>query len=219
MDSLARELRAVLAVDPAALALEYKRRWYSWGDISTGIERIDSLLSQAGIGPGGRVGILIRNRPGQLFAILTVLATERCLVTLAPLLPDDKLANDLDAVRAPVMIGEADDLARPAIAEAIRRTGAAVIEVGVDSAQIRLVPGQERPTGSDLLCEGPGVAIEMLTSGTTGSPKRVPTRQQPMVGGVGYPHTQYRFEPKNERMLNDRESQADQVHLACFLVP
>ena len=174
MESLASELRAVVAVEPTAAALEYKRRWYSWRDLSTSIERIDALLSQAGIGPDGRVGILIRNRPGQLFGILAVLATDRCLVTLSPLLPDDKMANDIEAVRAPVIIGEAEDLARPAIAAAIRRVGAAVIEVGVDIQQIRLVPGQELPTGPDLLLDGPDVAIEMLTSGTTGLPKRIP---------------------------------------------
>ena len=174
MQNLASELKAVLAVDPAANALEHDETWYSWGDLARGIETIDGLLTQAGVGRDGRVGVLIRNRPGHLAAILAVLATERCLVTLNPLLPADKLRSDIAGLMLPVILGEPTDLDLPEIAAAIEAAGSAVVEVAANLSRIRFAPGREKPTGASIRATEPGVAVEMLTSGTTGTPKRIP---------------------------------------------
>ena len=172
--NLVSELKAVLAVDPSANALEHEEKWYSWGDLARGIDTIDAMLNQAGVGRDGRVGVLIRNRPGHLAAILAVMATERCLVTLNPLLPPDKLRGDIAGLSLPVIIGEPADLAVPEIAAAIEAAGSAVLEVPADIGAIRFAPGRERPTGDSIKATEPGVAVEMLTSGTTGTPKRIP---------------------------------------------
>nr|WP_281372457.1 fatty acid--CoA ligase family protein [Novosphingobium hassiacum] len=163
-----------MAVDPTANALEHDEIWYSWGDLARGIETIDALLTQAGVGKDGRVGVLIRNRPGHLAAILAVLATERCLVTLNPLLPKDKLLRDIAGLDLPVLLGEPADLDVPEIAGAIAAAGSAVIAVPANLGAIQFAAGREKPTGGSIRATEPGVAVEMLTSGTTGTPKRIP---------------------------------------------
>jgi acyl-CoA synthetase (AMP-forming)/AMP-acid ligase II len=129
------------------------------------VDEISAILEQNKVPAGGRVGVFLHNRPGHVAAILAVLATDRCLVTLNPIYPDTVLAVDVETLGAPVIIGEASDLSRPAIAEAIARTSPLLIEIAPDLslAVQRSAAGSqpfERPVAD-------GVAIEMLTSGTT----------------------------------------------------
>ena len=61
--------------------------------------------------------LLLRNRPGHVAAIVAVLSADRCLVTLNPILPDQKLFADIAGLvtrRAPVFGGLVDALLRSA---------------------------------------------------------------------------------------------------------
>ena len=172
--SLIREkLRGVMAIEPAANAIEFDESWFTWGQLDTIIARIGALLDSIDVPQDGRVAILLRNRPGQLAAAVTVLATDRCLVTLNPLLPDDRLFGDIAGLGMPVVIGERSELDRPGMAEALDKSGAAFIVVDPLLGGADFAPGRNQPRdGIGRLATG--VAIEMLTSGTTGTPKRVP---------------------------------------------
>jgi acyl-coenzyme A synthetase/AMP-(fatty) acid ligase len=117
----------------------------------------------------------LRTRPTGHSAILGVIIGERCIVTLNPLIPDDKLADDIRAMRPPVVVGDFDDWARPAIVEAVRDIGAAgILLTGDKQNPLAPVAGLETVTGKDHMQPLPGVAVLMLTSGTTGKPKRAP---------------------------------------------
>ena len=167
------KLRGVMAVDPTAEVIEFQGVWYSWGRLASVIEGIEGVLDRLGLPVDARVAVLLRNRPGHIAAAISVLSTDRCLVTLNPLLPDEKLFGDISGLDLPVIIGEAADLQRPGMAEALDAAGAAVIEIDPLLKGAHLAAGRETPRGGvGRLAEG--VAIEMLTSGTTGTPKRVP---------------------------------------------
>ena len=173
MSLISEKLRGVMSIEPSAGAIEFDGRWFTWGDLEKSIGRIESLLDSIDLPRDGRVAVLLRNRPGQLAAAIAVLATNRCLVTLNPLLPDDRLFGDIADLGMPVVIGETAELERPGMTQALDRSGAAFISVDplLDGAQF--APGRVKPRdGIGRLSTG--VAIEMLTSGTTGSPKRVP---------------------------------------------
>ncbi|MDB5969916.1 MAG: long-chain fatty acid--CoA ligase [Hydrocarboniphaga sp.] len=175
MASVAQTLQAVMAIDPAAPAVEFQRQWISWGVLDAQVRAIDSLVTHSGLGPGTRVGILLRNRPPQLAAMLAAIVSSRCMVTLNPVLPDDKLLDDLSTLQLPVVIGERSEFERPGVLEALRAAGSAVIALADDITQLpAFVPGLEKPRGERLRREQPGVIVEMLSSGTTGKPKRIP---------------------------------------------
>jgi acyl-CoA synthetase (AMP-forming)/AMP-acid ligase II len=172
MAVITENLRAIMAIDPERAEIDFEGRDYSWGDLARVVRAIESALDAMGLPAEARVGVMLRNRPGHIAAILAVLSTDRCLVSLNPILPDDKLFADVTGLGLPAIIADESDIARPGIADAFASAGTAVLAIGARLEGVRVLPGFESPRGS--VTTSPGVAIEMLTSGTTGSPKRVP---------------------------------------------
>ena len=64
---LSRRIADVLGLQPDAPALEYEGCWVSWGELGTIADRIGSL---AGGDQQPQIGILLRNRPAQVAALL-----------------------------------------------------------------------------------------------------------------------------------------------------
>lgn len=177
MSQLKDILAAVMAIDPQAPAIEFEGRWHSWGELATAGAALEAVLDAAGLGPGTRVAGLLRNHVRIIPAVQAVVGSGRCIATLNPHAPDDKLAADIRALKAPVLVALAIDWARPDIRAAAADIGCLGIEMTLDPAlPVRLVDGLERVRGADLNREATGVGIEMLTSGTTGTPKRVPLK-------------------------------------------
>ena len=174
MALITQQLRAVLSIDPAATAIDYHERWFTWGQLAAVIAQIEAGLTQLGLPADARVGVLLRNRPGHIAAAAAVLTTDRCLVTLNPILPDERLRADVAGLALPVIIAEAEDFARPGMAQALDAAGTAVIVIAPDLGGATFVPGRDQLQTDGIRLLAPGVAIEMLTSGTTGTPKRVP---------------------------------------------
>ena len=176
MALLTGKLRAIMALDPARTEIDFEGREFSWSELAGVVGRIEALLDAAGLPADARVGVMLRNRPGHIAAILAVLATDRCLVTLNPILPDAKLFADIEGLGLPLVIADESDVARPGMAACFARAGSAVIAIGERLEGARTLAGRERPTAA--VRTSPGVAIEMLTSGTTGAPKRVPLTRE-----------------------------------------
>ena len=170
MALMTEKLRAIMALDPERTEIDFDGRDYSWRQISDNVRAIETALAAMGLPPDARVGVMLRNRPGHVAAIVAVLSTDRCLVTLNPILPDARLYADIEGLGLPAVIADATDLARPGLADALARAGSAVVEIGPRLEGVRVIDSTPR----DANRSSPGVAIEMLTSGTTGPPKRVP---------------------------------------------
>lgn len=170
MALMTEKLRAIMALDPERTEIDFEGRDYSWRQIAANVGAIETALEAMGLPADARVGVMLRNRPGHVAAIVAVLSTDRCLVTLNPILPEAKLFADFGGLELPVIIADTTDLARPGVIEALERAGSAVIEIGPRLEGVRVV----RSEGRAAVRTSPGVAIEMLTSGTTGTPKRVP---------------------------------------------
>jgi long-chain acyl-CoA synthetase len=155
---LSRRIGEVLELNPGGNAIEYDGRWCTWGQLA-GLSR----QIAAAVQPGTQVGILLRNTPAHVASLLGVLSAGGCMVVINPSRGDERIRSDVAELNLPVIIGTADDmalLARPA------DTTTVVSIADLDSSpQIRHgVPGSSGPTT---------VAVRMLTSGTTGPPKRV----------------------------------------------
>jgi acyl-CoA synthetase (AMP-forming)/AMP-acid ligase II len=175
MTGLSESIRGVLAIDPAAPAIEFEQHWTSWGALDRILRELDGIFATAGLPAGARVGVLMRNHVLTAATLLQLVASDRCVVTLNPSLPDERLAADIAGLKVPVLIGLAKDWARGPLRDAAQRIGCLGIVLSNDSDKpVQLVKGLETVRGADLLREAPGIAIEMLTSGTTGAPKRIP---------------------------------------------
>lgn len=172
-------LAALLSEAPAeAVAIEasgpHGLVWWTWGQVQRVAAAISEELDSAGVGSGGRVGLVVENRPQHVAALVAILAAGRCVVTFSPLQPPPRLVADIAGSGVAVVIGGPDQLAREGVRAAATANGT-VIEIEIDGvvgahggahggADGHVVPG---------VAQRPGVAVEMLTSGTTGPPKRV----------------------------------------------
>ena len=67
---LSRRIDDVLRLQPDAPALEYDHQWLSWGQLRDLAEQISSLIGT----DRPQVGILLRNRPAHVAALLARLA-------------------------------------------------------------------------------------------------------------------------------------------------
>jgi acyl-coenzyme A synthetase/AMP-(fatty) acid ligase len=172
MVSLSSIVRNVLTIDPSAPALEYEQKWYSWGDVTAIIDAVEDVLKKNNIGSGARIGEILRNTPQMAAVIIGTIINDRCVVTLNPALPENKLVHDIVALKTPVIIAQTIDWDRPEIREAARQTGALCLDITSDLANPVKVLFEM--TGTDFHVDAKGVGIEMLTSGTTGTPKRIP---------------------------------------------
>jgi acyl-CoA synthetase (AMP-forming)/AMP-acid ligase II len=183
VSGIAVRIGAVLELDPRAPAIEFDGTWYSWGDVARAADEVDAALAAVGAGAGAPVGLLLANNPVAIGLLLGVLRAGACAVTLNPLLGAERVARDLDELEVAFVAGTTADVERTAV----RSAQCPVLELaslGVPGA-LR-VPGGTRAPVARL----DGVAVRMLTSGTTGPPKRVDlsyaTLERVMAGAKHY---------------------------------
>lgn len=165
---LSRRIRRISTIDPDAPALSFGATTFGWSFIRDAIRDLDAQLEQT---PGAhRIGIVLRNRPGPYAAVAATLGTGREVVTLSPHLGDVGLADDIVQLAPDVIIAEDEDWARPALSEAAAKIAAVPLRTGTDRA-LTAFAGDWDPSPR---CAPPGpIAVLMMTSGTTGRPKRV----------------------------------------------
>jgi long-chain acyl-CoA synthetase len=171
-NKLLQRIQAVWSSDRSAPALEFEGRWLTWGELRDAALAIDHALTEVGIGVGAPVGIFLRNRPGLIAALLAVLMSQRCIVSLSPFQPAGRQHEDLRKLKLPAVIADAQDWAVEGTVGLAQDLGC----LGLSLEQGRLAAPrvvssfQKRlPHHEDLS----GTALEILTSGTTGAPKRI----------------------------------------------
>ena len=173
----------VLALDPAADVVESGGRWRTWGQLADTVAQVAAVIGR----PGTEVGILLRNTPASLGLLLGVLRAGGCVVAINPGRGRDRTREDVAALDLPVLAGDPADIT-DLVPEGARATTIAVTDLG---EPVTVVPGPGGP-GADAREDAgrPGVAVRMLTSGTTGPPKRIDltyqTFERVLVGAKHY---------------------------------
>lgn len=167
MSALSERIRGTLAIDPAADAVEFGGRWYSWGDLASAVDAVEQSLAKVGGGPGSPVGLLLSNKPTALGLLLGVLCADACAVTLNPHLGVERVRGDLEALDLAFLAGDASDLS------VVRSAHSGPTSPVLSLSDLGVSPELEVPEALAPVAAVDGVAVRMLTSGTTGPPKRV----------------------------------------------
>ncbi|BBY93310.1 o-succinylbenzoate--CoA ligase [Mycobacterium gallinarum] len=168
MMSIRDALARLWDADDDAAMLQQNGQWITWGEVRSLAERIDAELHAAGCGRGGQVAVVLGNRMESVAAVIAILRAERTLVTVSPLQPIQRLSADLATSGASFVLAPGELFGERAFVEAIERLGAAAYSVdGPSVTKCADATSDPRPVD-------PTIAIEMLTSGTTGPAKRVP---------------------------------------------
>lgn len=157
-----------LARDPARHAIEFAGEWVSWGQLRHVADKVDALLRASGLHDEAPVVFVPRNRPSAAAAFLTMLAGARTVRMVYAFQSPAALVRELSRLSPAVVVADAEDFSAE-VRDALRERGAAAIALTeLDAA---FVPGLERSREDrDAVREPPQVQI--LTSGTTGPPKR-----------------------------------------------
>ncbi len=162
---LAERLRTILALDPRANMIEFDGVWWTWGRVAEMARSVTARLPE----PGAPVGILLRNTPAHVGALLGVLLADCCVVTINPSLGEERVRADLAALDLDLLIGTDKDLA--AFTDGVSRAPRLALREGG-------VAGGSAIRNGDLRS---GVSVLMLTSGTTGTPKRIELTSEVLV--------------------------------------
>ncbi len=159
---LSRRLDAIPKLDTSANAIEFDEKWISWGELDATAEVVARHVDA----PGAQVGIVLRNSPAHVAALLGVLRAGGCVVTINPHRGRERTREDIAGLALDVIVGLADDLEALVPAPG-PRTKIALARAGEAPA----VEVNDQIEATAPLA--PGVAVRMLTSGTTGTPKRI----------------------------------------------
>ncbi|MCF6390546.1 AMP-binding protein [Mycobacterium sp. MBM] len=171
-DDLTARLRTILSLDPEAPAVEFGGRWTDWKSLNAIATGVEQHLTAAGLGPGAPVGLVLRNQPAMVGALIGVLFAGATVVTVNASHGDTGLCADIAELKLAAVIALGADWQRPGIRDAAM--GALGLEVGHDPAVVTVLPDLAAPGPGPFRPEPDGIAVEMLTSGTTGPPKRIP---------------------------------------------
>lgn len=182
MLDLTRRFGDILRIGGAAPAVQYRGEWHSWEWLASVGDEIESLLPLDDSRLS--VGLVTRNRPGTVAAYVSAWAHRRPVLTFNAMSADEKLIEDLLLCRPAVVVGSIEDWERPGFSDAVRKIGAAGLELGPRDDPVRRVAGFELVgDGPHHRCED-GVAVVLQTSGTTGPPKRIPLKLADLGGAV-----------------------------------
>lgn len=158
--ALSRRIRTVLELRPDGSAVEYDGQWLTWGEIAALARRIEALDVT-----GRQIGILLRNTPAHIATFLGVLMCGGTVVVINPSRGDDRIRADIESLRLPVIVGTGEDLTT--LVTPASHTTTVTLEGLADAPDVSTASEQNPDAGRR------GVAVRMLTSGTTGPPKRI----------------------------------------------
>ena len=178
---LGERIAGIVALDPSKPAVEFESRWRTWGQLGSTVAAVAEHVRE----PGFEVGVILRNRPASVGFLLGVLRAGGCVVTINPQRGVARTRADIEALDLGLVVGEPDDL-ETHVPKAAESAGSATLRT-VDLGERVVAAGHDHDrdrTGR------PGVAVRMLTSGTTGPPKRIDltyaTLERVLVGAKHY---------------------------------
>ncbi|OBB73539.1 AMP-dependent synthetase [Mycobacterium sp. 852014-52144_SCH5372336] len=171
-ESFTDEFAAGLARYGGNPCIEFEGRWYSGDEVTAYGHAIAQALRAAGVPDDAPVGLVVRNRLPHAAAIIGFLAAGRTVSMIYSFQSPEAVGRDIEALALSAVVADGEDWTPPVI-DAARRAGSAGVEISARQPVVAAVPGLERRDPRRVHAEPePGVALQILTSGTTGPPKR-----------------------------------------------
>ncbi len=182
--TLSERIAGIVALDPSRPAVEFESRWRTWGQLGATVAAVAGHVPE----PGFEVGVVLRNRPAPVGFLLGVLRAGGCVVTINPQRGVDRTREDIEALALPLLVGEPEDL-DTLVGDRSRQATLSTTDLGEPVVATPAPHAGDAGAGAGAAGR-PGVAVRMLTSGTTGPPKRIDlqyaTLERVLVGAKHY---------------------------------
>jgi amino acid adenylation domain-containing protein len=167
---------------PHQTAVEYGTQCWSYGQLIRYANRLASILTEMGVGPESRVGILLRRTPYLVAAILGVWKAGAAFVPLEPTHPAERLRYMVEDAQIQVLLTEDNfrGLTEPWTVPTVKLDEESEIApwVGMNLCVPEFADGHFHRSGSSQHASTQGFSEEnaayiIYTSGSTGRPKGV----------------------------------------------
>ncbi|MDY6998744.1 MAG: fatty acid--CoA ligase family protein [Actinomycetota bacterium] len=177
-ESFTENLAAGLSGYGRQPCIEFEGRWYSGDEVTAYADAIAAGLRDAGVADDVPVGLIVRNRLQHAAAIAGFLAAGRAVSMIYSFQAPEAIAHDVEQLALAAVVADRDDWTAPVVAAAAA-AGSAGLAISGQPPVVAPVPGLERRDPDRAHAEPePGVALHILTSGTTGPPKRQAIRTE-----------------------------------------
>ncbi|CAN5173055.1 hypothetical protein BH10PSE13_BH10PSE13_25430 [soil metagenome] len=171
--SFVERLAEIVYGNPGETILDYFDDPYTRGDIAGHAKGLLDALDTAGVPADASIGIIMRNRPLHVAAVLGLVAAGRPLTSIYALQSPTLMASDVQEARLAAIVAEEVDFS-PELTAALAAMGSVGVALKTDSRSLGMAAGAETFTGGDDYRRGADEAgMELLSSGTTGKPKRI----------------------------------------------
>ena len=184
MSGLSATIARTLREGGSARAVEFAERWHGWDELDRTARQVTDAVQESR--PRcRRVGLIARNRPAVLAALLGLIAEGVTVVMIHGAQSAERLAAEVAGLRLGAIVGEGQfwaDQVRAAASEA--GTLQVVLPEALDGNVTAVIPEAGAPEAPPPT----GVALELLSSGTTGPPKRIPIGWHTLEAALGSAH-------------------------------
>lgn len=181
---LSRLVARTLREGGNADALEYHGFWHSWAALAGLADSLTALV-EAECSGEKRIGLVVRNKPVVLAAMLGLIAKGYTVVMLHAAQGPQRLAGEIAELMLAAVIAEEEFWDRRVLAAASSAGTCALVLPAQLAGEPRVVrPDGKRKPG---VCD-PAVALELLSSGTTGPPKRIAIAWRTLELALGGAH-------------------------------
>lgn len=163
--SFTETFAAGLASYGARPCIEFEGRWHSGDEVTGYAAAVDAALRAAGVDPHAPIGLVVRNRLPHAAAIAGSLAGRRWVSMIYSFQSPDGIARDVEQLRPAAVVAATEDWTEPVVA-ATQRCGLGGVALSPNGPRVVTVArGAAGPAS-------PSSGLSILTSGTTGPPKR-----------------------------------------------
>jgi acyl-CoA synthetase (AMP-forming)/AMP-acid ligase II len=169
---LADAIAQALGRDPDQPCVQYEGEWRTRGAIAAAARQATAVLEAGGAPQDRAVGLVLRNRPTGFAALAGLVAAGRTVVLISPFQSPAAIAADVAKLQLAAVIAPASDWSDEVV-EAARAAGTLGVSLSEAECAATAVEGLRFEDRAEH-ARHPGVGVQMLTSGTTGAPKRIP---------------------------------------------
>ena len=204
-DQVRQTFQAALDVEPESLALRFDGRSYSRAELRAAVREIADMLAAAGLCDGAPVAWLARNSPELIAASLALLTTGRTMCVVNPHETPGMIAARLRDLAMPAVVGVAQDWSSE-VREAVAAYGGVGLRLDLDADRpAQFVEGLAELGAGPFRSLPSGTTLELITSGTTGDPKRIPISAERFLKGIAWgTRRELRDGPRIERPPGER---------------
>jgi acyl-coenzyme A synthetase/AMP-(fatty) acid ligase len=184
---LSQRFHDVLSGSGSKPAIRFKGRWHTWQELYDDWRAVESLLDAAGVPKDAALAFVARTRVQHAAVIIGAFAEGRMLSMIYAMQSPTVIARDIAALGAAAVIADREDWTAEAVGAA-RAAGSAGIAISNPPAgegpRVYAVAGLERAGAGPHRPAGERHDVEVLSSGTTGAPKRIRMPVQAFVHSV-----------------------------------